>query len=415
MSDSVDEENLQAKEELTQKVIELTKALVFLYTRQDGHDVRLEALKDAKIKEVAEVTSWVAEKVQTHHQEASEVSNRLSGRVEDLERKYASRVREAKSSLEDLKEVMRKKEKASEGLVSSWSHHSGRRQHALQLRKDAEDLRRKLQIAEARAGCDEQWLVRQIAAETQRGRQELERRFEERSKELKSEQLQVLEQLRGQREHRINELREELEQERQEVNAQAEEALQEAVRRQELSFQVERENLEVVQERQSASLNEAREEVLVAKAQCEERQRVLDEMSRELQERKRHGQMMSKEADLAHSRKLRQESEGQQLRRKKMALERSLGVKASGTAYAEHEDGATERAVQSLSEDLRQAMVHLEDLRGDLARKKRQAQERQSLVEERQLRSQQLNEDLTSERKRSDEMQRVLLRLEQGL
>lgn len=414
MSDTVDEENLQAKEELTQKVIELTKALVFLYTRQDGHDVRLAALKDAKAKEVAEVTSWVSEKVQAHHQEVSEVSNRLSGRVEDLERKYASRVREAKSSLEDLKEVMRRKEKASEGLVSSWSHHSGRRHHALQLRKDAEDLRRKLQIAEARAGCDEQWLVRQIAAETQRGRQELERRFEERSKELKSEQLQVLEQLRGQREHRINELREELDQERQEASAQAEEALQEAVRRQELSFQVERENLEVVQERQSASLNEAREEVLVAKAQCEERQRVLDEMSRELQERKRHGQMMSTEADLAHSRKLRQESEGQQLRRKKMALERSLGVKAAA-AYAEHEDGATERAVQSLSEDLRQAMVHLEDLRGDLARKKRQAQERQSLVEERQLRSQQLNEDLTSERKRSDEMQRVLLRLEQGL
>ena len=29
---------------------------------------------------------------------------RLCGRVEDLERKYASRVREAKSSLEDLKE-----------------------------------------------------------------------------------------------------------------------------------------------------------------------------------------------------------------------------------------------------------------------------------------------------------------------
>ena len=35
---------------------------------------------------------------------------------------------------------------------------------------------------------------------------------------------------------------------------------------------------------------------------------------------KRHGQMMSKEADLAHSRKLRQESEGQQLRRKKAAF-----------------------------------------------------------------------------------------------
>jgi hypothetical protein len=31
-------------------------------------------------------------------------------------------------------------------------------------------------VVQARAGCDEQWLVRQIAAETQRGRQELERR-----------------------------------------------------------------------------------------------------------------------------------------------------------------------------------------------------------------------------------------------
>ena len=30
---------------------------------------------------------------------------------------------------------------------------------------------------QARAGCDEQWLVRQIAAETQRGRLELERRL----------------------------------------------------------------------------------------------------------------------------------------------------------------------------------------------------------------------------------------------
>ena len=32
----------------------LLEALVFLYTRQDGHDVRLEALKDAKIKEAGD-------------------------------------------------------------------------------------------------------------------------------------------------------------------------------------------------------------------------------------------------------------------------------------------------------------------------------------------------------------------------
>ena len=33
---------------------------------------------------------------------------------------------------------------------------------------------------------------------------------------------------------------------------------------------------------------------------------------------KRHGQMMSKEADLAHGRKLRQENDGRELRRKKV-------------------------------------------------------------------------------------------------
>ena len=36
-------------------------------------------------------------------------------------------------------------------------------------------------------------------------------------------------------------------------------------------------------------------------------------------------------------------------RQRQMALERSLGVKAAATAYAEHEDGATELGSPSLS------------------------------------------------------------------
>lgn len=405
-----DETVQEAKDELTQKVVKLTKALVFLYTRHDGHEARFTAQKDAKIKEVEEISAWVAKRVEEHHQQSSDASHRLTSRVEDLEQKYAARVREAKSAMEFLKDKVRKEEKASDIVVSAWSDDAQRR--ALHLRQEAEELKRKLQHAEARAGCDEQWLVRQIAAETRRGRQELERRFEETSKELKTEHVQVMEQLRSQREERLNELRRTLDEERLRATAQAEEALADAVKRQELSFQVERENLEAAQERQSTSLNEARQEVELAKGQCQERQRVLDEMSRELQERKRHGQMMSKEADLAHGRKLRQETDSRELRRRKVALERSLGLKASYT----HESATEEsRAVQTLSEDLQQAMAQLEELRGELARKKRQLQERRSLVEERSLRSEQLSEDLTSERKRSDEMQRVLLRLEQGL
>ncbi|CAK9017816.1 unnamed protein product [Durusdinium trenchii] len=281
----------------------------------------------AALVRVEEISAWVAKRVEEHHQQSSDASHRLTSRVEDLEQKYAARVREAKSAMEFLKEPS--SGAASDIVVSAWSDDAQRR--ALHLRQEAEELKRKLQHAEARAGCDEQWLVRQIAAETQRGRQELERRFEETSKELKTEHVQVMEQLRSQREERLNELRRTLDEERLRATAQAEEALADAVKRQELSFQVERENLEAAQERQSTSLNEARQEVELAKGQCQERQRVLDEMSRELQERKRHGQMMSKEADLAHGRKLRQETDSRELRRRKVALERSLGLKASYT------------------------------------------------------------------------------------
>eukprot|EP00438_Fugacium_kawagutii_P026285 Skav208239 [mRNA] locus=scaffold2601:238556:246183:+ [translate_table: standard] len=240
---------------------------------------------------------------------------------------------------------MAQRRQGTESLVSAWSEASGRPRGLQTLRRDAEELRRKLQMAEAGApgGCPAT--------------------------------PPVMPQLRGQRELRITELRRTLETERQEATAQARRihlggggsAGSREETRAELSGEaaarccVERENLEAVQERHSTALNEARAEASLAKAECEERQRVLDEMSRELQERKRHGQMMSKEADLAHGRKIRQETEGRELRRKKTALERSLGVK--GTAYAD-EDGAAQRAVQSLSSDLRQAMAQLEELRG---------------------------------------------------
>ncbi|CAJ1451522.1 unnamed protein product, partial [Effrenium voratum] len=333
---------------------------------------------------------------------------RLTGRVEELERRYAARVREARGAADVLRSAGQKAQQDSETSAGAWA--ASRTGATAVLRKEAEELRERLKVQEARAGCDEHLLARQIAAETQRERLALERRFEETSKLLKEEHAQAMAQLRSERDTRLAEVRQELESKRLQQVAQAEEALAEAVQRQELSFQAERDNMEAAQERYSASLAEAREESHRAKDECEERQRVLDEMSRELQERKRQGQALAKEADTAHNRKLRHETEGRELRRKKASLERSLGRKP-----APYGDGAAERAVASLSEDLRQVLAHLETTRGELALKKRSLQERRSLVEDREQRCLQLTEDLTSERNRSDEMQRVLLRLEQGL
>ena len=115
---------------------------------------------------------------------------------------------------------------------------------------------------------------------------------------------------------------------------------------------------------------------------------------------KRHGQILSQEADLCHQRKLRSEAGSRELRRKRMALERSYGLQAC------YEESASERAVQTQSLELQEGARQLEQLRAELVRKRRQLSERRSLVEERRLRGEQLSEDLAAERRRSDEMQR---------
>eukprot|EP00439_Symbiodinium_sp_Y106_P062704 s187_g9.t1 len=299
--------------ELSEKVVQLTKAVVFLYTRSDGHEVRRTLSEAAAEEELKQLTT-------------AELRNRISA-------------------------------------------------------------------AEGRATCDEQWLIRQIAAETHRERRELEKRFEEEGRQMKAQHAELMEQLRGEKDDR--EMRAELSERRRAAELEADEALAEAVQRQELSFEAERQNLENAAERNGAALVEAREESARAKDQCEdsslERQRVLDEMSRELQERKRQGQTLSKEADVAHQRKLRHENDGRELRRKKdckdpfnqtlpnaqALLERGLGNPA--VPYAEAPEttncDASERAVVTLSEDRPCPIPEL----------------------------------------RSDEMQRLLLRLEQGI
>jgi len=401
--------------ELSEKVVQLTKAVVFLYTRSDGHEVRRTLSEAAAEEELKQLTTAVAKKLECHRQHAAKASSRLNGRVEEMERRYASQVREARQTVDGLRAATQKRHEAAEAAAAARATH--RASQATSLRRTAEELRNRISAAEGRATCDEQWLIRQIAAETHRERRELEKRFEEEGRQMKAQHAELMEQLRGEKDDRVQEMRAELSERRRAAELEADEALAEAVQRQELSFEAERQNLENAAERNGAALVEAREESARAKDQCEERQRVLDEMSRELQERKRQGQTLSKEADVAHQRKLRHENDGRELRRKKALLERGLGNPA--VPYAEAPEttncDASERAVVTLSEDLRHAASQVESLRGELHQKKRAVQERRALVEERAQRCEQLTQDLSSERRRSDEMQRLLLRLEQGI
>merc|ERR1711924_576046 len=113
----------------------------------------------------------------------------------------------------------------------------------------------------------------------------------------------------------------------------------------------------------------------MGKDECAAQQRELDNMARELQEKKRRAHFLSSEADRAYDRKLHAEAEVRDLRRQKAATERLL----DGAGVAPQ----TERALVGLSEDLRGAQLKVQSLRGELRRTQRLVEDRRSALQER--------------------------------
>ena len=107
--------------------------------------------------------------------------------------------------------------------------------------------------------------------------------------------------------------------------------------------------------------------------------------------------MVLQEAEQLHQRRLSAEAQQRPLRRRLALSERPVG----GGSYER-----ASRAVQGQSVELQQGVRQVEQLRAEVLRKRRQLVERQGLLTERQRRSEQLEEELKVERKRSDEMQR---------
>ncbi|CAE8676529.1 unnamed protein product, partial [Polarella glacialis] len=198
--------------------------------------------------------------------------------------------------------------------------------------------------------------------------------FETASALLRSEYAVRAEQIKSQREAAVSGLRAEHAERREEAVAEANREHAATVEQQELGFKAERRQLEEQVEQENAVLAEARAKAANAKEECAEHQHQLDEMSRELQERKRQGQVLIQESDKACYRKLRAEAEARELRRRKVAMERTLGSPSAAANNGGAAPEAAERAVVTVSEDLRTAQARLEALRNELGQKQRMLQ-----------------------------------------
>jgi len=398
------DEGKDALAELSQKVVQLTKVVVFLHTRSDGHDARCAALRKAAEDEVRRVATAAAACVEAQRRQTEDASRWRERSLEALERRQREREEEAARAATALRHEAGERETLA---IQRLSEAEALRGRAVEdLRHKAERVCAELAAAQGKARTDRQWLSRHLAGEAARERQLMDERFAEISAQLRSAHALEVEELRATREAAIAALRAEHDEDRTAALAEADQELSDAVALQEKGFESERRCLQERVESARATLAAARGTTTTAKGECAEQQRLLDEMSRELQERKRRGHALAAEADRAHTRKLKAESEARELRRQKASIERALG----GASAAPQ----TERAVAGLSEDVRSAQARLEALRNELGRSQRLHQERRAAVAEREEQAERLAKEFAEERRRSDELQRVLLRLEQS-
>lgn len=394
---------------MAQKVVQLTKVIVFLHTRADGHEARCTSLKEACAEEVRQVGAAAAVHVEEQRRRVEAALGRHERWLRELDQQGGDLRSAARDTVQEATRATASREAKTKAQFESKL--ASREELLDAMRQQAKSLTCDYDVAVGRARNDEQWLELQLAAEAARERVRLDERFEAEAAELRAAHGQEVEQLRACHAELAESLREEDAARRSELLAGAEEELVAAVGQQEEAFASERRNLE-------ETLASCREELAgvsstasTAKDESAVRQRFLDEMSKELQEHKRRARTLSAESDRAHERKLRAESEARDLQRQRSLLERSLQPPSSGGAG----EGTpqTERALASLSEDVRRAESRLGELRGELSAKDRAVEERRAMLDERARRAEQLRLELQEERQRADALQRVLLRLEQ--
>lgn len=416
-------------DELMEKIVQLTKVIVFLHTRSDGHDSRCAALREACEEEVSRVKYTSASRVESHRLFAGGAASRREQRLAAFRENHDACEDDAKRSIAELRKRLKEREEAETKRLDETSRR--RTAKTLEIRRRADRLKCELGAAESRARNDRQWLIRQLAGETARERQQIDQEFEARSASLQAEHALEVEELRRAREVAVAEARASNGERLTEAQAEADKETARVLEQQTAAFEEERQGLVDRAENVQEPLSHAREVAGSAKAECADQQRLLDEMSRELQDRKRRNNAISADVDTTHTRRLKAEGEIRELRRQKAAIERSLASAQRQAGYGGHfgESGAssaigaaatgshapqTERAFVGLSEDVRSAQARLGVLRNELGRSRRMLDQRRNAVADCERQAAELGGELLNERQRCDELQRVLLRLEQS-
>lgn len=390
--------------ELSQKVVQLTKVIVFLHTRSDGHDQRCAALKSACEGEVRQVADTAAACVEAHRQQVSNASTHRE-QWRGLREKRHSEMRDAAAaSIGCLRRAADSQEAACRRSLGQGD--SARIETIAGLRSRVGAIQSELDTFVKRAQSDKHWLARQLAAEAAQERVRMDEAFESEVAALRSAHDEEAAALKAARSTATEALRLANSEKRDAVMAEADQERKGAAARQGDSFEAERRDLDEQVAAGREELAEARAASVTCKEECSAQQRELDGMSRELQEKKRRAHFLSGEADRAHDRRFRAESEARELRRQKAAIERTLG---NATVAPQ-----TEKALAGLSEDVRSAQARMQSLRGELARTQRLVEERKAALLERGQRATRLGQELLEERRRADELQRVLLRLERS-
>jgi len=390
--------------ELSQKVVQLTKVIVFLHTRSDGHDARCSEFRCTGEEETRRIAAAAADYVNEQQRHRSNATSWRNRQLEVHTEQHAVRHTEAEQALCRLQTSL---DRHDETARTSFTRADTERTTAiLELRHRAERLRTELGAAEGRAKSDRQWLARQLAGEATRERQRLDQEFDEECTQLRVAHATEMEELRASREASLEASREELAESRAMAMEAAETELANAVGLQEQTLAAERQRLEERNSEASNKLEAARRVAAVADDECAARQRRLDDFSRELQECKRQSQLLAADVDAAHSRKVDAEAGIRDLRRQRSSLEKAL----SGTVGAPN----TERAVAGLAEDVRSAKARLEALKKEEGRTQRLVEERRKGLQEGDRQVAVLARELAEERQRSDDLQRALLRLAHG-
>lgn len=344
-------------------------------------------------------------RVETQQKHLATAVLRRSQRLEAYGRRQAECQEAALVSLAELRAALVDRANTERATLSQAD--SGRLSLLAELRGRAEHVKSELAVAGERLRHDERWLLKQLAAEAAKQRQLMDAEFEAACAQLRDEHSAELAALREAREKAVTNARTEHSDRHAALSLAIEEENAAVMARHEEGFQVERVSLEERREQMQEKLAEARAASAASKEESAVRQRLLDEMARELQDSKRRAQALSSEADQLHERRFTAEQEARELRRQRAAIERALGGPANAAGVPQ-----TERALAGLSEEVRSAQTRLGSLRNELDRTKRLLEQRRSAVAERGEAAERLSRELVDERRRADELQRALLRLE---